>query len=457
MDRKDRGDFLRFFYRRYEDAPVSQIDEDSQELLTNLILTKSFPRGMRRVREHRALGHRTILITGALDFAVEGLRPLFDEIIAAEMTVKPDGTYSGHLVAGAADRRDPRPDPGRLLRSEGLKLEAVDRLRRLDQRPADARGRRLPRRRQPRDQAGGDRPQARLAGRALVEGGRRPAAAAADRTAAERARARTEVRMSRLVFERKPVKFAAGTTRRHAWRPGAVRRSARCDSNRTSRCRCRTRLGATARHGWRASAASDLAMIDGTASAYFDPLVSYPFTPGHEVVADDRATDDASRLVPVLSCVTRGIDPMCAQCAAGRINLCERVAFGHLEAGLQSGFCTDTGGGWSTGMVAHTSQLVDVPDDLSDEAAVMIEPTACAAHAALRYHGHETVIIGAGTVGLLTLAAITATRDKRSQRPDRSSRPATPSRRGWPRSSAPTSSARPTSCRAGSARRRSRW
>ncbi len=46
LDRKDRGDFLRFFYRRYEDAPVSQIDEDSTELLTNLILTKSFPRGI---------------------------------------------------------------------------------------------------------------------------------------------------------------------------------------------------------------------------------------------------------------------------------------------------------------------------------------------------------------------------------------------------------------------------
>jgi alcohol-forming fatty acyl-CoA reductase len=98
MDRKDRGDFLRFFYRRYEDAPVTQIDEDSPHLLTNLILTKSFPRGIRRVREHKALGHRTILITGALDFAVRGLHPLFDEIIAAEMSVKPDGTLSGHLT-----------------------------------------------------------------------------------------------------------------------------------------------------------------------------------------------------------------------------------------------------------------------------------------------------------------------------------------------------------------------
>ena len=120
MDRKDRGDFLRFFYRRYEDAPVSQIDEDAAELLTNLILTKSFPAGSRRVREHRALGHRTILITGALDFAVQGLRPLFDEIIAAEMTVQARRHVQRAALAGAAHWRDPRPDPRRLLRRRGL-------------------------------------------------------------------------------------------------------------------------------------------------------------------------------------------------------------------------------------------------------------------------------------------------------------------------------------------------
>jgi HAD superfamily hydrolase (TIGR01490 family) len=98
LDRRDRTDFLRHFYRRYEDAPVAQIELDARELLPELILTKGFPAGLRRVREHRALGHRTILITGALDFAVEPLRPLFDEIIAAEMSVRPDGTYSGEMV-----------------------------------------------------------------------------------------------------------------------------------------------------------------------------------------------------------------------------------------------------------------------------------------------------------------------------------------------------------------------
>jgi HAD superfamily hydrolase (TIGR01490 family) len=98
LDRRDRGDFLRFFYRRYDGAPIDQIDADTAELFSALILTKSFPAGIRRVREHKALGHRTVLITGALGFVVAPLRPLFDEIIAAEMAVKPDGTYAGELT-----------------------------------------------------------------------------------------------------------------------------------------------------------------------------------------------------------------------------------------------------------------------------------------------------------------------------------------------------------------------
>jgi HAD superfamily hydrolase (TIGR01490 family) len=99
LDRRDRGDFLRHFYRRYEDAPVDQIDTDAIELLSDLILTKAFPAAIRRVREHRALGHRTVLITGALDFIVEPLRPLFDDILCASLSVRPNGTYSGELTA----------------------------------------------------------------------------------------------------------------------------------------------------------------------------------------------------------------------------------------------------------------------------------------------------------------------------------------------------------------------
>jgi threonine dehydrogenase-like Zn-dependent dehydrogenase len=153
---------------------------------------------------------------------------------------------------------------------------------------------------------------------------------------------------------------------------------------------------------------SDLATIDGASSRYFEPIVSFPFVPGHEVVGD---LDDDSRVVlePVLGCATRGIDPPCSACARGDLGNCERIAFGDLEPGLQTGFCCDTGGGWSTQMVAHTSQLHPVPDGVSDEAAVMVEPTACAVHAALALpvdREATVVVLGTGTLGLLTVAAL---------------------------------------------------
>lgn len=150
---------------------------------------------------------------------------------------------------------------------------------------------------------------------------------------------------------------------------------------------------------------SDLATLDGRSSRYFQPIVSFPFTPGHEVVGD---LEDGRRVVviPVLSCATRGIEPPCAGCASGHVNLCERVAFGHLEPGLQCGFCTSTGGGWSQEMVVHPTQVVEVPDGMGDEAAVLVEPTACAVHAARQVEAGRVAVIGAGTLGLLTVAAL---------------------------------------------------
>ncbi len=97
LDRRDRSDFLRYFYRRFEGAPVDELDVDAVEMLSDLLLSRAFPAGLRRVREHRRLGHRTLLITGALELVVAPLRPLFDDIVAAEMSSSA-GTYDGHLV-----------------------------------------------------------------------------------------------------------------------------------------------------------------------------------------------------------------------------------------------------------------------------------------------------------------------------------------------------------------------
>jgi len=97
LDRRDRGDFLRSFYRRYEGAPAARLRHDAMEMFHHLLLAKSFPAGMARVRAHRALGHRTVLITGALDFVVEPLRPLFDEVVCAQLGEDTEGRLTGRL------------------------------------------------------------------------------------------------------------------------------------------------------------------------------------------------------------------------------------------------------------------------------------------------------------------------------------------------------------------------
>lgn len=153
---------------------------------------------------------------------------------------------------------------------------------------------------------------------------------------------------------------------------------------------------------------SDLAAIGGHISLYLDPLTSYPFVPGHEVVGE---LEDGSRVVvePALGCLVRGIDPPCPRCAEGRPGLCYNVTEGPIETGLQTGYCADTGGGWGEVLVAHPSQLHAVPESLPDEAAVLIEPFACCVHAALRGGATKddiVVVSGAGTIGLLTVAAV---------------------------------------------------
>ncbi len=163
---------------------------------------------------------------------------------------------------------------------------------------------------------------------------------------------------------------------------------------------------------------SDLATVSGATSLYFSPLVSMPFVPGHEVVgelADDcdgpgGALPAGTRVVldPVLGCAARGLPP-CEACAGGARNRCRHVTGGHVSPGLQTGFCADTGGGWSGTLVAHRSQLHAVPDELPDERAVLVEPVACAVHTALRAavpDGASVLVIGAGAVGLLATLAL---------------------------------------------------
>ncbi|MGH3471089.1 MAG: zinc-dependent alcohol dehydrogenase [Nocardioidaceae bacterium] len=159
---------------------------------------------------------------------------------------------------------------------------------------------------------------------------------------------------------------------------------------------------------------SDLGALSGRTSLYFSGLVSMPLVPGHEIVADliDGCDDlpAGTRVVvdPILQCAARGVEP-CESCRTGATNRCDRITVGHISPGLQTGYCADTGGGWGQVLAAHRSQLHAVPDSLSDEQAVLIEPLSCAVHTALRArveHGAHVLVSGAGSVGLFVTLAI---------------------------------------------------
>lgn len=165
---------------------------------------------------------------------------------------------------------------------------------------------------------------------------------------------------------------------------------------------------------------SDLATICAKGSPYLAPLTSMPFVMGHEVVGviteiggEVRAHGVGDRVVlhPVLGCKAREIDPPCDACGHGRDALCRNVTRGVISKGIQIGYCRDTGGGFGDSLVAHESQVHRVPDSLDDRAAVLIEPFACALHAAMRVslnEGDTALVMGCGSIGLLTIAALRA-------------------------------------------------
>lgn len=172
---------------------------------------------------------------------------------------------------------------------------------------------------------------------------------------------------------------------------------------------------------------SDLSVICGKGSTYFSPLTSVPFVLGHEVVGEvvergvgvseyERAEELSElspgarvALEPALGCRVRGIRPVCAACARGHAALCRNVTRGSISAGIQTGYCRDTSGGWSSDLVCHRSQLHAVPDAIEDRAAVLTEPLACALHGVMKAdwrRAQSVFVLGCGTIGLLTIAAL---------------------------------------------------
>jgi threonine dehydrogenase-like Zn-dependent dehydrogenase len=119
------------------------------------------------------------------------------------------------------------------------------------------------------------------------------------------------------------------------------------------------------------------------------------FKPGDRVVMDTRFQGS--------TCFSQEIHPVCRYCARGEFGLCLNASTNHGPRGV--------GGGWGDGYTAHESEIYPVPDDLTDDQAMLIEPMAVGLHAVLRRPPQDSdhvLIIGSGAIGLLTLQAARA-------------------------------------------------
>ncbi len=137
------------------------------------------------------------------------------------------------------------------------------------------------------------------------------------------------------------------------------------------------------------------------------PFINLPYAPGHEVVGRIAALGPgAPEHLEVGQRVT--VEPTlvcgrCKQCRAGRENLCEELGF--FGCGADQGGMAD----WFT---IAGSRLHLIPEGFTDKQAALVEPLSTPVHAVRLacagtgdLTGRSVAIIGAGTIGLLVLAA----------------------------------------------------
>ena len=96
-DRRSRTAFNRNFYRLYKDLPARELKRQAKDALPDFIQPRIQHEAIRRIRQHKRRGDRVVLITGALDFLVEPLEHLADELIAARL-VERVGRFTGELA-----------------------------------------------------------------------------------------------------------------------------------------------------------------------------------------------------------------------------------------------------------------------------------------------------------------------------------------------------------------------
>jgi len=156
------------------------------------------------------------------------------------------------------------------------------------------------------------------------------------------------------------------------------------------------------------------------ADAGMTAFISFPQVLGHEVVGTVTEVGPEASGIDVgqrvllqcwLSCAPRGISPVCPACAAGDYALCWNFLDGRLAPGIHVGNSSDATGGFGELVPAHASMAIPIPDDVSDEVAVLADPFAVALHSITRMPPPafgKVVVWGAGALGSSAVAVLRA-------------------------------------------------
>lgn len=96
-ERRDRGEFIRTFLRRYAGLPAAHLERIVGGGYAERMLAHASAAALERAAAHRAAGHRTVLVTGSIGTLTAPVAAAFDEVVASEMHVK-DGRLTGFLA-----------------------------------------------------------------------------------------------------------------------------------------------------------------------------------------------------------------------------------------------------------------------------------------------------------------------------------------------------------------------
>src|SRR5215204_3750955 len=108
LDKVSRAHFNRAFYKNYAGWKPSRARHLGQESFPGFTLSRIYPDALDCLREHKRKGHRVVLLSGALDFLLDPLKDLADDVLCASLAEE-NGAYTGELsgapVAGEARAR----------------------------------------------------------------------------------------------------------------------------------------------------------------------------------------------------------------------------------------------------------------------------------------------------------------------------------------------------------------